>query len=140
MLNDNKYVICVDYFKNTKEFSYLAEQYNKTGLYTNSIVGTIEYLDFWTQVRESCLNGFTNSKGFKITGQHFWYLNFCPILGLNEKTGKKSKIFPRFIDLDYEFFHMVEYCRLNQKSLVAVKGRRQGWSYKALDPASYIKK
>lgn len=131
MLNDNKYIVCVDYFQKTKEFSYLAEQYNKTGMYTNSIVGTIEYLEFWQDVRDICINGFTNSCGQTITGQHFFYLNFCPILGLNEKTGKKSKIFPRFIDLDYEFFHMVEYCRLNQKSLVAVKGRRQGWSYKA---------
>jgi len=131
MLKDNPYVICVDYFKNTKEFSYLAEQYNKTGLYTNAIPGTIEYVEFWQDVKDKCLNGFTNSCGQKITGQHFFYLNFCPILGLNEKTGKKSKIFPRFIDLDYEFFWMVEYCRINQKSLVAVKGRRQGWSYKA---------
>ena len=131
MLNDNPYIICVDHFKNTKEFSYLAEQYNKTGLYTNAIPGTIEYIDFWTDVRDKCIYGFTNSCGQNITGQHFFYLNFCPILGFNEKTGKKSKIFPRFIDLDYEFFHMVEYCRLNQKSLVAVKGRRQGWSYKA---------
>lgn len=131
MLNDNPYIICVDYFKNTKEFSYLAEQYNRTGLYTSTIPGTIEYLNFWQEVKEYCINGYTNSCGQKITGQHFWYLNFCPILGLNEKTGKKSKIFPRFIDLDYEFFWMVEYCRINQKSLVAVKGRRQGWSYKA---------
>jgi hypothetical protein len=131
MLADNPYITCVDFFKNTKEFSYLAEQYNRTGMYTSAIPGTIEYLDFWQGVRDICVEGFTNSCGQKITGQHFFYLNFCPILGLNEKTGKKSKIFPRFIDLDYEFFHMIEYCRLNQKSLVAVKGRRQGWSYKA---------
>ncbi len=131
MINDNKYIVCVDFFKKTKEFSYLAEQYNRIGLYTTSIPGTIEYLEFWQDIKDLCLNGFTNSCGQHITGQHFFYLNFCPILGLNEKTGKKSKIFPRFIDLDYEFFHMVEYCRLNQKSLVAVKGRRQGWSYKA---------
>lgn len=131
MLNDNPYIPHIDMFENTKEFSYLAEQYNKTGLYTTSIPGTIEYLNFWQDVKDVCINGFTNSVGQTITGQHFFYLNFCPILGLNEKTGKKSKIFPRFIDLDYEFFHMVEYCRLHQKSLVAVKGRRQGWSYKA---------
>jgi len=131
MLNDNPYITCVDFFKNTKEFSYLAEQYNRTGMYTSAIPGTIEYLDFWQEVRDICVEGFTNSCGQTITGQHFFYLNFCPILGLNEKTGKKSKIFPRFIDLDYEFFQMVEYCRINQKSLVAVKGRRQGWSYKA---------
>ena len=131
MKNDNQYIACVDLFEKTKEFSYLAEQYNKTGMYTSAIPGTMEYLEFWQEVRDVCLEGFTNSVDQTITGQHFFYLNFCPILGLNEKTGKKSKIFPRFIDLDYEFFHMVEHCRLNQKSLVAVKGRRQGWSYKA---------
>ena len=91
MLNDNKYIVCVDYFQKTKEFSYLAEQYNKTGLYTNSITGTIEYIEFWQDVKDKCLNGFTNSCGQKITGIHFFYLNFCPILGLNEKTGKKSR-------------------------------------------------
>jgi len=36
-----------------------------------------------------------------------------------------------FIDLDYDYFHMIEYCEKNQKCLTAVKGRRQGWSYKA---------
>jgi hypothetical protein len=98
-------------------------------MYTNIPLGTIQYIDFWNDVKDKCLNGFTNSVGITITGQHFFYLNFCPILG--EKNGRKSKIFPKFVDLDYEYFHMVQYCKENQKSLVAVKGRRQGWSYKA---------
>lgn len=129
MLTDNPYIPHVEFFTNSKEFSYLAEYYDKNGMYTNIPPGTIQYIDFWKDVREKCINGFTNSAGIKITGQHFWYLNFCPILG--EKMGRKSKIFPKFVDLDYEYFHMAEYCKLNQKSLVAVKGRRQGWSYKA---------
>lgn len=131
MNNDNPYIPHVEKFTKSSEFSYLAEYFNKHGMYTNLIPDTIEEIKFTDTIRDYCINGFTNSAGIKITGQHFFYLNFCPILGLNEKTGKKSKIFPRFIDLDYEFFWMVEYCRLNQKSLVAVKGRRQGWSYKA---------
>ena len=129
MLNDNPYIPYVEHFTNSKEFSYLADFYDKHGMYTNIPLGTIQYIDFWNDVKDKCLNGFTNSVGITITGQHFFYLNFCPILG--EKNGRKSKIFPKFVDLDYEYFHMVQYCKENQKSLVAVKGRRQGWSYKA---------
>jgi hypothetical protein len=129
MINDNPYIPYVELFTDSKEFSYLANIFNDTGMYTMVPPGTVEYMDFWTDVKEKCINGFTNSKGVRITGQHFFYLNFCPILG--EKNGRKSKIFPKFVDLDYEFFHMVEYCKENQKSMTAVKGRRQGWSYKA---------
>ena len=131
MIKDNPYIPHIEKFTNSKEFSYLADVYDKTGMYTNLIPDTIEEIEFWDKVRDQCINGFTNSVGIKITGQHFFYLNFCPILGYNEKTGKKSKIFPKFVDLDYEFFHMLDYCRVHEKCLVAVKGRRQGWSYKA---------
>jgi hypothetical protein len=137
MINDNPYIPHVDTFTSTKEFSYLAEFFNEQGMYTNKVPGTIEYMDFWKKVHDDCVYGITNSAGVTITGAHFFYLNFCPILGHNEKTGKKSKIFPRFVDLDYEFFHMIEYCRLNQKCMTAVKGRRQGWSYKAAAVCSH---
>ena len=93
--------------------------------------GTMEYRAFWEDVRNKCLKGFTNSKGIRITGHHFFYLNFCRINGWDDILKRKTEIFPRFIDLDYEYFHMIEYCELNEKSIVAVKGRRQGWSYKA---------
>lgn len=127
----NPYIPNVDKFTNSKEFSYLAEFYEKHGTYTNLPRGTYEYKLFWEDVKDKCINGFTNSDGIKVTGIHFFYLNFCPILGHNELTGRKSKIFPKFVDLDYEYYWMIDYCRVNQKSLIAVKGRRQGWSYKA---------
>jgi hypothetical protein len=129
MINDNPYIPHIEFFTNSKEFSYLARIFDDTGMYTMVPPGTVEYMDFWKDVKDKCINGFTNTDGIRITGQHFFYLNFCPILG--EKNGRKSKIFPKFVDLDYEFFHMLEYCKENQKSITAVKGRRQGWSYKA---------
>lgn len=129
MLNDNPYIPYVPKFTNSKEFSYLAQTFETISNYTNIPSGTIQYHNFWNDVKDKCINGFTNSDGIRITGIHFFYLNFCPILG--QKNGRKSKIFPKFVDLDYEFFHMLEYCRENQKSMTAVKGRRQGWSYKA---------
>lgn len=127
----NPYIPNVDKFQGAAEFSYLANFFNKEDCYTLLTKGSEEYIEFWQDIKDKCINGFTNSYGITITGIHFFYLNFCPILGYNEKTGRKSKIFPRFVDLDYEYFWMIDYCRKNQKSLIAVKGRRQGWSYKA---------
>lgn len=127
----NRFIPHVDTFTSSKEFSYLADFFNANDCYTLFPRETEEYKSFWVDVREKCINGFENSDGIRITGIHFFYLNFCPILGFNEETLRKSKIFPKFVDLDYEYFWMIDYCRRNQKSLIAVKGRRQGWSYKA---------
>ena len=104
MTADNPYIPYVETFTKSKEFSYLAQYYEEHGMYTNIPSGTIQYLEFWQDVKDKCINGFTNSAGIRITGIHFFYLNFCPILG--EKNGRKSKIFPKFVDLDYEYFHM----------------------------------
>lgn len=129
----NPYVPFVEWFENSHEFSYLATIFEETGRYTGLIKGTFQYKQFWDEVKDYCLYGFTNSKGQKITGAHFFYLNFCRISGYDEKIGKKTEMFPRFMDLDYDYFHMIAYCEdnLHKKSLLAVKGRRQGWSYKA---------
>ena len=128
---NNEYVPHVDKFTNSHEFSYLATFFKENKCYTNISQERRpeEYKAFWNQVKEYCMYGFTNSDNIMITGPHFYYLNFCQILGLNEETGRKSKIFPRFIDLDYEKFWMYDYCRKNQKCFIAVKGRRQGYSY-----------
>ena len=137
MRNDNPYIPHVDKFENSNEFSYLAEFFNEHETYTMIPKGTYEYKMFWEDVKDKCLNGFTNSKGITITGHHFFYLNFCRISGYNEKLKKKTEMFPLFVDLDYEYFHMISYCEENEKSLLAVKGRRQGWSYKAAAIAAW---
>ena len=128
----NPYIPQVDKFENSYEFSYLATKFNKDGRYCDIPEDTEEYITFWKDVKDKCLNGFTNSKGIKICGPHFFYLNFCLILAESGDGKRKRKMFsfPRFVDLDYDYFWMVEYCKLNEKFLIAVKGRRQGWSYK----------
>ncbi len=130
-INENPYIPFVEKFTNSKEFSYLATIFNDTGFYTHLREDSQEYLDFWNDIKDKCINGFTNSAGIKITGHHFFYLNFCRISGYDKTTGKKSEMFPNFVDLDYEYFHMIKYCEVHQKCLIALKGRRQGWSYKA---------
>ena len=84
----NIYVPEVEKFENSKEFSYLADFFNQHGVYTLIPRGTYEYKLFWDEVKHLCINGFTNSLGIRITGHHFFYLNFCRINALNESIGK----------------------------------------------------
>lgn len=137
MPSNNPYVPPVKKFENSHEFSYLAEFYKEHETYTNLLPGTYEYKLFWEDVRDKCINGFTNSKDITITGNHFYYLNFCRISGHDPELGKKTEIFPLFMDLDYDYYHMIKYCEDNEKCLLAVKGRRQGWSYKAASICSW---
>ena len=89
----NPYVPEVKWFTNSHEFSYLAKFFEEHGVYTNLLPGTYEYKLFWEQIRDYCIGGFTNSDGISITGNHFFYLNFCRINGYNEEIGKKTEIF-----------------------------------------------
>jgi hypothetical protein len=134
MINNNPYIQHVDQFSHTSEFTYLGDYFTKHNVYCHIPEDTEEYKEFWKDVKQKCIHGMENSVGQKVSGDHFFYLNFCPILSQSEdeetKRKKKSFNFPKFVDLDYEYFWMLDYCKLNEKGLIAVKGRRQGWSYK----------
>ena len=139
MTNSNPYIPFVSRFKNSSEFYYLATKFNKDGRYCDIPEGTPDYIAFWKDVKDKCINGFTNSSGQSITGAHFFYLNFCKILSeyiQNDRKVKKYN-FPKFVDLDYEYFWMIEFCKKNEKFLIASKGRRQGWSYKGACQVAY---
>jgi hypothetical protein len=128
-LRGNGYIDMPDKFTNTEEFQTEATFFKKHGVYTLSPKGTYQYIEYWKNQRERCLNGFTNSDGLWIPGTYYFYLNFVQIkLNIGNKKGKG---FPKFLDLDFLYFQLIDYCKKNQKSLTAVKGRRQGWSYKA---------
>ena len=129
--SDIPYAPRVEKFTNTEEFCYLARYFEKNKCYTNLVPDTKKYEDFWKDVYDKCINGMTNSSGISITGCHFFYLNFIQILGKDELTNRKRKIFPRFLDVDYDYFHIVDYAKKNQKNVILVKPRRLGFSYKA---------
>ena len=68
----------IPYFINTIEFSREAQHFLKYGFYTNALEGTYMYDDYWEEQRKRCLEGYT-SNGVRITGLHYFYLNFYQI-------------------------------------------------------------
>lgn len=131
MSSNIPYAPKVEKFINTDEFRYLAKFFENNQCYTLLPEDTEEYKNFWNDVRYKCINGMTNSVGITITGPHFFYLNFIQILGKDPLTNRKKKIFPRFLDVDYDYYHIVDYAKKNQKNVILVKPRRLGFSYKA---------
>lgn len=144
-------------FENTHLLSPAANYFKKHGVYTKLTKNTRGWYSFWEQERNRCLNGY-EAGGIKITGYHYFYLNYFRI-DRSVKFERKGKIvkrrefnFPDFYDYDYDFFWIVEiarygiepedYQKLNldidihpedlsgEKQLTVLKARRKGYSYK----------
>ncbi len=125
-----QYVPQVDKFTNTDEFRERALFFEKNDMYTTLPKGTQAYKEFWEEEDYRCRNGYTNSVGITISGVHYLYLNFIQIKLKDKETGRKKMGFPRFLDVDYDFFHLVEVARKKKKGLIFSKPRRGGFSYK----------
>lgn len=100
---------------NTEVFREAARHFETYGLYCNELEGTKGFEEFWDEEERRCLEGYEVG-GAKITGAHYFYLNYCPILRTADpnktnkvKSGKravsrKKYDFPDFWDGDFEFF------------------------------------
>ncbi len=141
---------------NTEPFREAGNQFITTGRYTDALPGTLEFDRFWDQEFTRCMEGYEVS-GAKITGKHYFYLNYCLINKVNltdDNRGKrkvsKGFLLPDFWDGDYEYFWFLEIAEngidplllpklhLNNKvlwteggkSMIVGKARRRGFSYK----------
>jgi hypothetical protein len=91
---------------NTEVFREEARKFQKYGTYCLDPWGSPDWFSYWQEQRNRIIYGYT-SGGVKITGDHYFYLNFCPILKVEDTTLKKSsKVtdFPDFWDGDYNYF------------------------------------
>jgi len=91
---------------NTEVFREEARKFQKYGTYCLDPWGSPDWFTYWQEQRNRIINGYS-SGGVKITGDHYFYLNFCPILKVEDMNAKKSaKItdFPDFWDGDYNYF------------------------------------
>ena len=127
-------------FKGTNRLRKAALYFIKNGYYTNALPGTVEYYNYWDQEKKICLYGFTieGIDPITITGNHYFYLNYCPIdrtvdeeLPDGTIISKRERTFPAFYDGDYKYFQAIDRARKTNKHLTVLKARRKGYSYKA---------
>lgn len=145
-------------FKDTSGFCEAANHFRKYGYYTDAPIDTVEYNQYWDEQTDRCLNGF-KYKGIKITGDHYFYLNFTRMDLTEEIQTKKGVIkgvtkedFPAFWDGDYTYYWVLEIAKngisledyeklqLDVKikpthldggrHVLVLKTRRRGYSYK----------
>ena len=89
-------------FKHTDRLRPAALHFIKYGFYTEALKGTKDYFDYWDAERERCLYGYEIDE-LKITGFHYFYLNYCPIdrsveevLPDGTKIARRERTFPAF--------------------------------------------
>lgn len=100
-------------FVDTGAFKETSNHWMKTGKYCNELWGTPDWKDFWIAEKKKIMFGHTIS-GVTITGEHYNYLNYCPIQkseDLGGGIGRKVKGFPDFWDGDYNYFWIREIAR-----------------------------
>ncbi len=87
-------------------------------------MGTVAHSDYWDEQIDRCVNGYYTG-GIYITGRYYYYLNFCYIHTLG-----RGYHHPEFVDLDYEFFLLVDKVKAEKKGIICIKPRRKGLSEK----------
>ena len=122
---------------NTDRVRPAALNFMRNGYYTSALPGTKDYYEFWDQERKRCLYGYIIDE-LSITGNHYFYLNYCPIdRSVDEELpdgvviARRERTFPAFYDGDWKYFNAIDHARRTDKHLVVLKARRKGYSYKA---------
>ena len=135
MVDFNKKIV------NSSKFQQAALFFQENGCYTLAPRGTTDYIQYWERETERCLNGYVAPDGDAITGYHYFYLNYCPIMKLEEveytdrygdKRKRRERIFgfPRFWDYDYYYFNAIEQAEDEGKHMAVLKSRQRGYSFK----------
>jgi len=143
---------------NTAQFSYTARDFKKQGdKYCLAPIGSREWTEFWTEEERRCREGYSIGDLW-IPGRHYFYLNFTQIkmvdprisvqayldrkngVQMNKITAAKDMYFPRFYEVDYEWFnfkhiawHGGEFMGVKStgaKHICCGKTRGAGFSYK----------
>ena len=126
---------------NSSKFRQAALFFQEHGCYTLAPRGTTDYNAYWDRETDRCLNGYVAEDGDAITGYHYFYLNYCPIMKLDEveytdrygnKRTRRERIFgfPRFWDSDYYYFNAIEEAENEGKHMAVLKCRQRGYSFK----------
>ena len=135
MVDFNKKIINSDKFRQPALF------FKEHGCYTTAPRGTTDYNTYWDRETDRCLNGYVAPDGDAITGYHYFYLNYSPIMKLKEteyvdrygvQRTRRERIFdfPSFWDGDYYYFNAIEEAENLGKHMAVLKCRQRGYSFK----------
>lgn len=124
----------MDYFRPT------AIHYQKTGRFTDLRPNGNPNSEYGKWAREEirrCFEGYVRkSDGEWITGDYYFFLNYCPILqakkdGSKGKKANRVSDFPRVWDGHYYKFHYMNQARTNGHHGAELASRGKGKSYSA---------
>lgn len=126
---------------NSQKFCEAANFFKEHGCYTLAPRGTTDYVRYWDRETERCLHGYVAPDGDAITGYHYFYLNYSPIMLLKEveytdrygqKRTRRERVFdfPRFWDGDYYYYNAIEEAEDSGKHMAVLKARQKGYSFK----------
>lgn len=133
-------------FINTYLFSESADYYRKHNEYTPYKIDSLPHRQFRKREQYRRKHGFEapclmDPKGtihnVRITGNHYNFLNYTRMEQLDESTIKRGKVntakkhydFPKFLDAQFWFFHILEFAENNGFHVIVDKTRRGGFSY-----------
>lgn len=122
----------MDYFRQA------AIQYETTKVYTTLTPSRNPYSAYqkhWREEARRCREGYVReSDGEWVTGYHYFYLNYSPIMKSvrdpETQMVERLQRLPDFYDGDYWFFHYIERARKNGQHTVCLKKRGAGYSLK----------
>lgn len=140
---------------NSNVFREEAIAFKKNGYYCPDMPNSYGWIDYWDEQLRRCKEGYSVG-GVRITGHHYFYLNFVEIMLVGENTNSKkaTKVSstPAFWDGDYNYFWALDIARegatrkfvdglyldfrVDDKYLsgghhmIVGKSRRKGYSYK----------
>ena len=91
-----------------------AIRFIKNGYYCEALPNTQDWFNYWEEQLRRCIEGYQVGN-HKITGHHYFYLNFTQIqlteTSVNSKSAKKITRQPDFWDGDYDYFWSLEIAR-----------------------------
>lgn len=131
---------------NTDLFREPALAFLKTGSYTKAEKKSREWKEYWDIQEYYCKHGMSVG-GQKISGEHYFYINFCQIvlkrdevsLETSKSRTKQSKLltFPDFWDSDFYYFNECEAAKAEGQHMIILKPRRRGYSFKNAAKCTY---
>lgn len=123
-------------FEDMDYFRPVARHYQQYGCITKLRPNSNPNSEFGKWIREEvrrCYHGYVRpSDGEWITGDMYFFLNYCPILLTRIKSGKKAERvwdFPEFWEGHYYKFHYIEQARNNGHHGAELAARGRGKSY-----------